>query len=134
LVGQQNLSEDRAALEKKLGLIQVKHLCADDITGHEIRGELDAAKVGGNQPRQRLGEQRLGCAGHAFQQHMAARQESQYYLEKDLVLAYDNLGCCGAQTFLEFSHHISSLWTASGVYHRQQWVDWLGLCPASSRA
>ncbi|MCH8977691.1 MAG: glycosyltransferase family 4 protein, partial [Armatimonadetes bacterium] len=62
---------------------------ADDVGGHEVRGELDAIE----REIERLGErgdhQRLGEPRHALQQHMPAGEEGHEQLVEHVLLAED---------------------------------------------
>ena len=97
LVGHQQLGEDRpldeaeAAPAARAAVFQ--HLRADDVGGHEIGRELDALGIEPQDLAQRLHQQRLGEAGHADQQRMAAGQQGDERALDHLVLAEDDLRC-----------------------------------------
>ena len=74
-VGEDEVGEDRAALHPELGGAGVKDFGAHDVCGQHVRGELDPVELRIHQRCQRFQGQRLGEAGHAFQQHMPAHQQ-----------------------------------------------------------
>jgi hypothetical protein len=70
LVGHQQLGEDRAADESETALAAdplVEHLAADDVGGHEVRGELNATGVEAKHGAHGLDQLGLGEAGKADQ-------------------------------------------------------------------
>ena len=86
LVRQQNLCENWAALQVKLAGLHVKDDCADDIRGHQIRRELDAAILGLNQMGERLRHERFGGSGYAFQQDVTACEQGDQQQFDDIIL------------------------------------------------
>ena len=75
LVRHQQLREDRPFHEPEAASAArgiLEHFRADDVGGHEVRGELDALGIEPQDLAQRLDQQRLGEAWHADQQRMAA--------------------------------------------------------------
>ena len=97
LVGHQELGEDRALDEAEAaaaaGPAVLQHLRADDVGGHQVGRELDALGVEAQYLAQRLHQQRLGEAGDADQQGMAAGQQRDERALDHLVLAEDDGGC-----------------------------------------
>ena len=75
LVDQYDIAEDRPVLELEIAVPGIEHGSADDIAGHQVRGELDARKSNGDDPAQQFGGQRLGDAGDPFDQDMSIRQD-----------------------------------------------------------
>ena len=63
---------------------------ADEVGGHEVGRELDAAEAAAQHLRERAHGQRLGQAGHALQQHVAAGQEADEQALEHRVLADDD--------------------------------------------
>ena len=59
--------------------------------GHQVGRELDPLEAHVENPGQRADHQRLGQAGHAFQQAMPAGEDGGEDLLDDLVLADDHL-------------------------------------------
>ena len=72
-------------------LVFLQHVGAGDVRGHQVGRELDAFEADVEDPGQRADHQRLGQAGHADQQAMAAREDGREDLLDDVVLADDDL-------------------------------------------
>ena len=68
-----------------------------EIRRHQVGRELDAAELHAQRLRQRANQQRLAQAGHAFEQHVAAREQRDQGLAYDLVLSDDGLADSGFQ-------------------------------------
>src|SRR6266516_1241499 len=66
LIGQQYVSEDRAASQVEGGRRDIEDVSARDIRRHQVRREVDAIEIRIDDPRERLDCQRLRRAGHAF--------------------------------------------------------------------
>jgi hypothetical protein len=66
-VGQQNLGKNRPFFEVKLAGGHIKHAGSQNIGGHQVRGKLDAPKVGLYQLGHGFGHQGFGCAWHSLQ-------------------------------------------------------------------
>ncbi|MNC85490.1 hypothetical protein D3C83_10900 [compost metagenome] len=64
-------------------------LGADDVRGHEVRRELDAGEFQVQRVGERLHQQRLAQARHAFEQHVAGREQAREYPVHEIVMAYD---------------------------------------------
>jgi hypothetical protein len=64
---------------------------AHHVGGHQVRGELDPRAGAGDRARERAHQQRLAQPGHAFDQHVAAREEGHEHLIDDGVLADQHL-------------------------------------------
>ncbi len=95
LVGHQQLGEDRTLDEAegaRLARRVLQHLGADDVGGHEVGRELHALGVEAEHAAERLDEQRLGEAGNADQQRVAAGQDGDQRSLDDDVLAEDDRG------------------------------------------
>jgi hypothetical protein len=80
----------RAQLGVKAPRVGAPYPRTHEIGGDEIRGELDTAIGAAQRRRQRLDGQRLGQAGDAFQQHVAAGQQADEQALEHRVLAYDD--------------------------------------------
>ena len=72
-------------------LVFFQHVRAGDVRGHQVGRELNALEADVENPGQRADHQRLGQAGHAFQQAMAAGEDGGEDLLDDVVLADDDL-------------------------------------------
>ena len=75
LVGEDEVGENRAP-DAELAAARVVDLGADDVGRQEVGRELDAAEAEAQTLRQRADGQRLGQAGHAFQQDVAAGEQA----------------------------------------------------------
>ena len=71
LVGEQQLAEDRPAGQRELAGLEVEQVRAEDVARHQVRGELDAAEIEPERPREALREEGLGGARRAFEQDVA---------------------------------------------------------------
>ena len=71
-VGQQDVREDRPLLDPERRRLRVVDARAEDVGRQHIGRQLDALELRRDRLRQRRGGQRLGDAGHAFEQHVAA--------------------------------------------------------------
>ena len=69
---------------------------AQNVGGHQVGRGLHALEAEAEQPAQRLHHQRLGDAGHAFQQRMALAEHGDQHLFDGLVLAGDHPAQLGA--------------------------------------
>ena len=67
---------DEPDLAPAAAAILLDHLGADDVGRHQVGRELDAVELEVDRLRERLDQQRLGEAGHAAQQHVAAGEEA----------------------------------------------------------
>jgi len=63
---------------------------ADDVRGHEVRGELHPRKVAADDGRERPDGQGLRDAGHALEQAVALRQQRHHQLLHHVLLADDD--------------------------------------------
>ncbi len=94
-VGQDDVAEDRAAHEDDLApaglVVLLDHVRADDVRGHQVGRELDALEVELQHAGERADHERLGQAGHALEQAMAAGEDGGEELLEDLALAHDHL-------------------------------------------
>jgi hypothetical protein len=98
LVRQQQVGEDRPQFDAELARLVVEDARADQIGGHQIGGELDAAEGAADHLGQRLDRHRLGQAGHALEQDVAAGQQGDQQPLQQAVLAHDQA--------LEFEEHV----------------------------
>ena len=65
---------------------------AGDVAGHQVGRELNALERQVQRLGQRADEQRLGQAGHAFEQRVAAGEDGDQHLLDHFVLADDDFG------------------------------------------
>ncbi len=94
-VGQHDVGEDRPGREHHLPpsgrRVLLDDVGAGDVGRHQVGRELDAVELEVEHPRHRVDEQRLGEAGHADDEAVAADKQRQQHLIDDLVLADDEL-------------------------------------------
>jgi hypothetical protein len=94
LVGQQHLGEYGTGLEAEHALagtgVFLQDLGADDIRGHQVGRELDAAELHVRGLGQRLHQQGLAQARHAFDQRVAAAQQAGEQQLHHVLLADDD--------------------------------------------
>ncbi len=78
-VGEQEIGENGAALETELppGTVRIffQNLGSENIGGHQIGSELDAFALEFERAGERTGHERLGQAGRADEQTMAAGEQ-----------------------------------------------------------
>ena len=72
------------------GLLQ--HLRAQNVGGHQVRRELDAARLEAEHRAERIDQLGLGEAGHADDEAVAAGQDGDQRVLDDLLLAEDDRG------------------------------------------
>jgi len=95
-VGEDDLAENRAALENKLSAagfgVFLDDFRAGDVRGHQIGRELDAAEAEVHRVGKRFDQQRLREAGNAFEEAMTARSDGDEDLLDDGLLSHDAPG------------------------------------------
>ncbi len=92
-VGEDEMREDRAALELKFAPAGVSfhdEVRAEDVGGHEVGRELDAAERHVEHFAERANEERLAQARHAFEQHVAAAKQRDQRAFDDLGVTDDD--------------------------------------------
>ena len=97
-VGQHDLGEDRARLEREDPLAVRRFgddVGADDVGRHQVGRELDAVELQVEHLRQRPHQQRLAEAGHAFEQRVAADEQAGQHAVHDVGVADDHLADLG---------------------------------------
>ena len=94
LVGEHHVGEDRAGAELELAcavLALTDHRGADDVGGHQVRGELDAREVQLERLAQGPNQHRLAQPGHALEQPMAAGEQADQHPDHRVLLPHDDL-------------------------------------------
>ena len=94
-VGQQDVAEDRPVHERPAavpgGGIFLDDVRAGDVRGHQVRRELDALEHQAQRLRDGADHQRLGRAGQAGDQAMAADKQRDQNLVEHFLLSDDDL-------------------------------------------
>ena len=94
LVGQNEVGEDGAGLKaKRLGaaVVTLNDHAADDVGGHQVRRELDAGILEMQNAAERSEQRRLAEPRDAFQQNVAASQETDEHAIHHRLLANNDL-------------------------------------------
>ena len=86
-------------MEAEGGALHVEHVCAQHVARHEVGCELHAPEVGPDEARREPCQQRLGHAGYAFDEHMAACKDAGEHQVDRLLLPHDDAGNLSAQLF-----------------------------------
>ncbi len=94
-VREQERGEDRPLDEGELVVLQVEDVRAGDVGRHEIGRELDAVELAAEHPGERPDEERLGHAGHALDQRMAAGENADERVIDHVFLADDDFADFG---------------------------------------
>ena len=100
LVGEHDVGEHRAELDVERLLRRPVDARADEVGRHEVGRELQAGEAAAEDARHRLGGQRLGQTGRAFEQAVAAGEPAdEEPLDHQVLADEDALGL--EQRFLE---------------------------------
>ncbi len=91
LVGEQEVGEDRPERDLELPRALVVDARADDVRGHQVRGELDPLELAADRLRERLDRHRLGEPGDALDEQVPAGQQRDEHALQQAVLAHDRL-------------------------------------------
>ena len=89
------MGEDRPLAGHELAAPLVVDQRADEVGGQQVGGELDALEVDRERLGQGLDGERLGEAGHALDQHVAAGEQADQQAVEQVVLADDDLAQLG---------------------------------------
>ena len=90
LVGEQEVREDGALLDVERALVGAVDARPDEVGRHQVRRELDALERAAEDVGEGLDGQRLGQAGHAFEEKVAAGQQADEDPLEHRVLADDD--------------------------------------------
>ena len=90
LVGEHEVRHHRAELDVELLPALAVDAGAEDVGGHQVRGELDAGEGAADHAGERLDRQRLGHAGHTLEQQVALGQQADQHPLDQPVLADDH--------------------------------------------
>jgi hypothetical protein len=91
LVGEEQIREHRSERGGELAGLLVVDARADQIGGHEVGRELDAAERAVDRARQRLDRQRLGEPWHTFDQKVTVGEDRDQHALQKVILADDDL-------------------------------------------
>ncbi len=89
-IGQDNIRENRAAIENKLGGIRIKDAAAHNIAGQQVGRELNPTEDAVQAASQGLADQRLADSRHVLQQDMLASHQSDQAQTHHLRLAHND--------------------------------------------
>ena len=120
LVGEDEVGEDGAFADAELAGAGVVDLCADEVSGQEVGGELDAREPGVDGLSDGLYEECLGEAGDAFEEDVAVGEQADEGAFDEPVLAYDGLANLGHKVVDErrlLFDHLVYLANAREVHH-----------------
>ena len=96
LISEQEVGEYRPLAKPERRCLAVEDHLANNVTGHQVGGELHSIEVQRQRLGQRLHQQGFGHAGHTFDQHMAADQQSTHESGERCILAYHDLSDLGS--------------------------------------
>jgi hypothetical protein len=91
-IGEQQVVEDRPALELEGALLRTVDFGAGEIGGQQVRRELDALPRAVDRRGERLGQTRLADARHVLDQQMTLGQEADHGEVDRLLLAVHDRG------------------------------------------
>src|SRR5205814_5804887 len=90
LVGEQEIREHRTEGSLKVSGALVVNARTNEVRGHEVGSELDPFEVAGDGLSNRLDRQGLRQTGYAFDEQMAARQQTHHEALEQVVLPDDH--------------------------------------------
>ena len=90
-VSEEEVGEDRAAVDAEVAGLLVDDFGADDVGRQHVDRELNATEIQVNGLGDRVHEERLRQAGHTLQEQVAAGEERDHDALDDDVLADDDL-------------------------------------------
>ena len=90
LVGEQEVGEDGALFDVEAALVGAVDAGADEVGRHQVRGELDPLEGAAEDLGEGLDGQRLGQAGDALEEEVAAAEQADEDSLEHLVLADDD--------------------------------------------
>ena len=93
------MSVDWSTAQIEIRSRDVEDVGAGDVGRHEVRRKLDATEAGVDDTRQRFNRQRFRRSGHAFDQRMSFRQQSDQNLFDRIVLSDDDFSEFSANVF-----------------------------------
>src|SRR5438876_279474 len=113
LVGEEDVGEDRAALEHELATPCLHR--PDQLVRRRVRGELDALEVRAEHPSHGLCEQRLRRAGRAFEQHVTAREGRDQHQVDSLVVTDDGFRDLESRTSEQLAQPLGRILLANEI-------------------
>ena len=97
----------------------VEDFGADDVAGHQIRGELDAVEAEAEGLGDGVDEERFGQARNAHKQDVPACKNGGGDLANHLILAHDDLADFGEQGFVLGAERVERGFVVGKVRHSQ---------------
>jgi hypothetical protein len=90
LVGQQEVAHHGPEFDVELLAALAVDPGADDVGGHQVGGELNAGERAADHLGEGFDGQRLGHAGHTFEQHVSLGEQAHQNALEELILADDD--------------------------------------------
>ena len=90
LVGEQEVAHHRTELDIEFLPALPVDPGADDVGGHQVRGELDTRERTADNPGEGLHGQRLGHSGHTFEENVPFGEQAHQNALHELILADDD--------------------------------------------
>ena len=92
LVGEDQVREERAVLDRELARARVVNQRADQVRREQVGGELDALKTGLDTVGQRFDRERLCEAGNPFQEDVSVGEQAREQAVHQIFLAHHHSG------------------------------------------
>jgi len=83
-------------MQRKCAVAEIEDVGSRDVSGHQVRGALDALEAETTNTSQRFNGERLGETRNAFHHGVTAADEDKQELVDDLSLTDDDFGKFGA--------------------------------------
>ena len=118
LIDQQQIGEDRAAMQGKASRRHIEYVGAEYVGGHQIGGALHPLKLQLQQARHGFDGKRLRQPGHTFHQAVAGAEDDQQELVDDRLLPHDDLAQLGTDVRRQLAHRFNIANCVADCFHR----------------
>ena len=118
LVGEDDVGEQRAFHKLELARL-VEDLGADDVAGHQVRGELDAVEAETEGLGDGVDEERFGETRNAHKQNVPACKNGGGDLADHLILSHDDLADFGEQGLVLGAERVKRRFVVGEIRHSQ---------------
>ena len=118
LVGEDDVREQGAFHELELTRL-VEDFGADDVAGHQIRGELNAVEAEAEGLGDGVDEERFGQTGNAHKQNVPACKNRGGDLADHLILAHDDLANFGEKGVVLGAERVKRRFVVGEIRHGQ---------------